>query len=181
MWMYLTGLHLTFKLSVTGNMLTLCWKSIVKYVLDGFQNIFSETHFVQFPKNNSSKTLEGKQQKWEQKLKPRFFFTEMGLKYFSQKSCQSIAFLWKDSKISFEKKKVWSGITLPSDLWCRDVRLPGLQNVTDLMDTSVQKYSIKDTVFTNQAIFRMSCSANVEFKLTKDNKNINLKIIFCQF
>ena len=32
------------------------------------------------------------------------FFTEMRLKYFSQESCQSIAFLWKDSKISFEKK-----------------------------------------------------------------------------
>ena len=67
---------------------------------------------------------------------------------------------------------------MPSDLWCRDVRLPGLQNVADLMDTSAQKYSIKDTVFTNQAIFRMSCSANVEFKLTEDNKNLNLQIIF---
>ena len=86
------------------------------------------------------------------------FFTEMRLKYFSQESCQSIAFLWKDSKISFEKKKVWSGITLPSDLWCRDVRLPGLQNVTDLIDTSAQKYSSKkweNTCFTYQANFRV--------------------------
>ena len=116
------------------------------------------------------------------------FFTEMRLKYFSQKSCQSIAFLWKDSKISFERKgsvdkKVWSGISLPSDLWCRDVRLPGLQNVTDLIDTSAQKYSIKNgkiqflqTKLILGWVARLML--NSLCKPAEDNKDLNLRVTF---